>query len=583
MTNREIFKEIGSYFLVSFAIVWGLLLIHYPPVFTTKNTIEFLCSGTDYKVLKTILFSFFWTLLFIPLIMTFKTKILGFFTKILFVVMPAIEMYLFYIQGGESPWNTAFDTTILDAYISKTDIEGAKDVIHTYSSDLHFWIYLIIFPVILYIAITFMTKSLKPQPLRNGIIALIFFVAGVASFPNTYETPYFYSPLKTVIDYTHSKMLHRKREKPLFTEISTSKQTPENIVYIMDESVRGDLISINNPNGKYIMQSTPYLFEIKDKLINFGNNFSLGNCSEISNRLFFAGARKKDLDISPTIMQYMQNAGYKTYYIDATSDRLIVGLSSKDLPYIDNYISTKKYPKLQRDFKALEIAGDLMRKPGKKFIYILKDGAHFPFDHDYDPKTAPLKIADNDSVDERFYKVYLNTLNQTVDKYWKRVVAETGDTDTVVLWQSDHAVNVAPDKGEKVIRLTHCERGFSHYRELYSIPSVMYTPKKIYKNGFSNLSNGYSVKHMFPTLLDLAGYPESKYIPEYGPSYKDPDKNVTLFTLYNLGTISDPKYNIDLTEDLDKKERSDKISELNKNRVFPPRVLLTKLTQKHGG
>ena len=88
---------------------------------------------------------------------------------------------------------------------------------------------------------------------------------------------------------------------------------------IMDESVRGDYVSLNDA----ARNTTPFL-KATDNLVNFGVAISGGNCSDISRTIFRFGMRQSDLPNGwreglnrPTFWQFAHRAGYKTVHIDA--------------------------------------------------------------------------------------------------------------------------------------------------------------------------------------------------------------------------------------------------------------------------
>src|SRR5262249_37427499 len=63
------------------------------------------------------------------------------------------------------------------------------------------------------------------------------------------------------------------------------------IVMIMDESVRGDYVSLNDA----IHNTTPFLRVTDKTLVNFGVAISSGNCSHLSRTIFRFGMRQSDL------------------------------------------------------------------------------------------------------------------------------------------------------------------------------------------------------------------------------------------------------------------------------------------------
>ena len=87
---------------------------------------------------------------------------------------------------------------------------------------------------------------------------------------------------------------------------------------LIDESVRPDYI-----NWKIGNSMTPHLAANADKIANFGNAVSGGNCSSYSNALLrFGGTANnivKSMTTNPTIWQYAKKAGYRTVYIDGQS------------------------------------------------------------------------------------------------------------------------------------------------------------------------------------------------------------------------------------------------------------------------
>src|SRR5262249_33100975 len=134
-------------------------------------------------------------------------------------------------------------------------------------------------------------------PIPFGTFSNAAIVAiGVSNSPNPVENPAFWDPalLRGVVMAGGTKIEGTVR--PIFNKI----------VVIMDESVRGDYLSVNN--GTY--NTTPFL-KVVDKLVNFGVASAGGNCSHISRTMFRFGMRQSDLPNSwrdglnrPTIWEF---------------------------------------------------------------------------------------------------------------------------------------------------------------------------------------------------------------------------------------------------------------------------------------
>jgi glucan phosphoethanolaminetransferase (alkaline phosphatase superfamily) len=107
----------------------------------------------------------------------------------------------------------------------------------------------------------------------NTAIALI----GISNSPSTVEKPPYWDPalLRAVVTNNGAKIedpIH-----PIFNKI----------VVIMDESVRGDYLSLNSAAHN----TTPFL-KATGHLVNFGVAISGGNCSHISRTIFRFGMRQ---------------------------------------------------------------------------------------------------------------------------------------------------------------------------------------------------------------------------------------------------------------------------------------------------
>src|SRR5262249_7254132 len=122
------------------------------------------------------------------------------------------------------------------------------------------------------------------------------------------------------------------------------------IVMIMDESVRGDYVSLNDA----ARNTTPFL-KVTDNLVNFGVAISSANCSDTSRTIFRFGMQQSNLPKGwrdglqqPTFWQYAHRAGYKTVYIDAWDHN---ALAPVERALIDSNIKIFNNPGYLRDQK----------------------------------------------------------------------------------------------------------------------------------------------------------------------------------------------------------------------------------------
>ena len=536
-----------KYYVSSYLIILTLMLIHYPPEYFYGTTIEYIF--TFKSTLKYMIFFLkvgYWALLFTPFLIFSKVKYIGSLMIGSFAFFTGFEKYMLYLQDNYVPWNIGFNEPMLISFLSVAPGQGWIDAFKTYAFDPYFYIYLVLFPSIIFITIKFIAKKLPEVniPHIKWISLGIIIIIPTIFEPQT-STPYVYRVMYTidnyVIEYGREIILNYKRKDPYFKDVNKTKQ-PNNIIVIVDESIRGDLVSLNNDKLK---EEQPFLYSFKKDIINFGNLYSVANCSDRANIMILAGVSidkennkpKYNLALTPTLLQYMRNAGYKVHFLDAVSQDLFYGLHGYDRQFIDDHKTFYKENKLERDLIVLEEVKKILSQSGKHFIYIVKQGMHFPYQENFNhnkPQHSEWgrnKKENGEKTHKEFFNTYMNGLKVTANDYMKKMVESIGTTDTVVFYQSDHGVNIVPDKNKNHIRLTHCEFTLNHYKEIYNVPGFMYSPNKKYYTGFQNLKNGYSSKHMMPTVLEIAGYDSKDYIEYYGTSFKNPSEEIPLFIL----------------------------------------------------
>jgi len=554
-------KNIFKYYFASFVLVALFMFMHYPPVYFTGTTIDYFQYLNPIGWFSQFIKFMIWSILLFPLLVFVKNgKWIGNIGLAIFSFMMGLEKYIFYIQGSKTAWNIGFNESMLVNFISMANFSGIKDAYLSYSDDIMFFVYLFVFPIFIFLLVKFILRYVPIMEYKySALYGFIGFIIVLTFFETEENVPYFVRVPVVIEDHIinngKSILFNYHRRNIFFKDVNKTKQ-PKNILFIMDESVRGDLISLNNNAEEKVLKATPFLYSIKDKLINFGNLYSIGNCSHQSNQLFLTGdifykdkennvKTKFNLDLLPTIFQYMKNAGYHTYLLDSVQDGMYNGLKNYDKKYIDEYISFQKEKNIDRDIKSIEELNRILHNGEKNFIYVVKQGIHFPFEENFD-KENPLFNNWNKTTQEGYFNLYMNAVKVAVDDYFKKLVKVVDNTDTVVLWQSDHAVNITPDNGEKTIGITHCETTMTHYKELYNVPAILYSPYKKYYDGYHNLKNGYSAKQMFSTILDFAGYSKNDYAKIYGDSFKKPSEEVYLYLIskmYDFNYVS-PEENL---------------------------------------
>jgi glucan phosphoethanolaminetransferase (alkaline phosphatase superfamily) len=332
------------------------------------------------------------------------------------------------------------------------------------------------------------------------------------------------------------------------------------IVMIMDESVRGDYVSLNDAS----YNTTPFL-RTTDNLVNFGVAISSGNCSYISRTIFRFGMRQSDLPDGwrqglnrPTIWQFAHRAGYKTVHIDASVRN---ELSSAEKTLVDSNITIFESPGYLRDQKLVGKLLDALKDEKPAFIYVEKYGVHFPYSNKYPPNLRPfpasllnasshqattiagsmdafirsfLRPSETDQTDQEIDH-YLNAITWSVDEFFKRMLPAVDLSKALIIYTSDHGQSMLPG------RLTHCSPTSNAppsqaYVPLFAITSMPEFRRGMEKGLAGNFGR-FSHFEVFPTLLLAMGYDTDFVKRTYGPSLMDSPSRDRRFM---IGSPNDP-------------------------------------------
>jgi glucan phosphoethanolaminetransferase (alkaline phosphatase superfamily) len=576
MNNKKLLKIIGIYFITGIISFFILMLMHKPAVYFKGSYIDYLIFIYNKLTIPMFLayilmFIMQWGTLMTLFIVSFKSKYIGNIILGIFSLFIGIELYYFYLQGGETSWNIGFNATMLDNALK---IFNNPDLLNEaagqYTKNNLFIKYIFIVPIIIF-TIFFLIKRKLPEVKYAAlsipaIIALMTFIDHFENVPYTFRV--FYELENKVMTTIDSKIYNYKR-KEIKLELDKNITKPKNIIFIVSESIRGDFISVNS-NDPEIKKATPELeyLQKKGEFKTFGIMYSLGNCSSPSNTFLMNGGRFKNHKIEPTIYQYMKNAGYETYRIDSPHTGYLNGVKRYDNKYIDKYISNEKVtPAYMRDFKSLKDIEKILKNKKNNFIYLTKHGAHFPIEKQY-PKEKELFKTESlkENSEERVKKEYLNAINWEINDFFKEL-EKIINKDTVVIWVSDHGLNIYKDKDKDSVILTHCEHNFNHYRSLFNVAGGIFSKNKKYIKDIKNIKES-SAKQILPTILKLVGYKNIEK--EYWKPFQEGviKKEEKRYPLYIPGELGFFNGNDILNEKNQKIEFEDKTYGINKRKDF---------------
>jgi glucan phosphoethanolaminetransferase (alkaline phosphatase superfamily) len=315
------------------------------------------------------------------------------------------------------------------------------------------------------------------------------------------------------------------------------KPLAKHIIFIVDESVRGDVLEINQP----LAHNTPFLASHEDQLINFGVAVSGANCSFLSRTMLKFGFgpdhfQESDLGpgltslkrpIGPPIWKYARQAGYRTMMINGwAEEKTFIAL---ELPSIE-YFSEIDDPPYNRDGRIAERILQLLQEDVPSFIYVNKFGAHFPYEADfppdYDKSRVSLEGEYNAAADGSagLLRAYNNALRWSVDGFFERLFNRLYKQNVFLIYTSDHGQRLM-DGGQG---MSHCSTRNTQVGEGL-VPLIVSTGihdldvrvRKSATNAFGRASHF----GIFPTLLLAMGYNEDWVREQYGPSLLDVPAN----------------------------------------------------------
>lgn len=309
-----------------------------------------------------------------------------------------------------------------------------------------------------------------------------------------------------------------------------------NVIIVMDESIRGDLLDINARGG------VPTGLAGRPDVINFGVMSSIANCSYETNVAFRYGIGRRDylrqLASNPSMWAYAKRAGYETFYFDAqrTGGNLQNGMDPREESEIDHFVQLPEDVRAQdRDWKlATAIRDALAPRDDSRpmFAYVNKAGAHFPYEgkypperawftpvlaHEYfgneaDPRHALKAFTESrDATDRdthvRFKNSWMNAAGWNASRFFEVLLDGLDLSDTVVLYMADHGQDLHQDGRPGYS--THCTSGDAPPDEgrvpLVIVTAHAETASRLRAAAAQNFGR-VSQFRVFPSMLRWMGY-----------------------------------------------------------------------------
>ncbi len=380
------------------------------------------------------------------------------------------------------------------------------------------------------IAYLFVLVTVKPKTIVHGlksfiaVVVLVFSLTTLWWFTMPKFTLAYDFPTVSLMAFSRSEisfLLFRtfaykgKREQVEQPQLSANYLPTNNIVFIVDESMRGDHLSLNG----YLRPTTSYLEELSKRglIHNWGIASSASTCSIVTQNLLVTGLGQEDLPDTdekinkvPLIFQYAKAMRYKTYYLDGQMDTPWGEMEGEARLYVDHRINVSEFYTnstiyWDTDFEIAKKVNEITRVSSGNFIFVFKRGVHFPYNYQFPPseKTWEPSFVGTpvDASPEQLQAVinsYDNAIKYNSNRFFQNLASDYSNlpNNTVIIYTGDHGQTLS-DNG---VNYPHCGES----RSEAIVPLFM----------IGNLGKEVDVKfkashfNLFATVLDLMNYPE---------------------------------------------------------------------------
>jgi len=333
----------------------------------------------------------------------------------------------------------------------------------------------------------------------------------------TFPTVSFEAGLRT-FTFTSLKLITSYRGPRLDIPAYPAHPPENNIILVVDESVRCDRLSLNG----YHRKTTLYLEQLKKDglLTNWGEVAASATMSLNSNVYLVTGVTDmpdtgQNSRRVPTIFHYAKAAGYNTYHLDAQMDTLWL-VQPADQKVIDHWYRPRDLsdhlPVYDIDFVAARKIHEIIHSSTGNFIWVNKSGVHFPYPMRY-PQAAGVwrpVLKDNGYDYHQYLEIsnsYDNSILYNVDRFFEELIGADGlPPNTVIIYTSDHGQTLS-ENGES----------WPHSGTTRSEACV---PLFIVQNPGLQADISYKASHanIFATLLDYMRVPPEARAYAYAPS-----------------------------------------------------------------
>ena len=328
------------------------------------------------------------------------------------------------------------------------------------------------------------------------------------------------------------------RRPPREAVAPVSKSAPRNnIVFVVDESVRADRLSVNG----YERDTTPTLRRLADdgSLKNWRYAASGATESVGSNRQLLTGIadlpdRERRIDALPTVFQYARAAGYKTFYFDGQSYADWNG-SKADRRDFGEILTAKDFSgvaPVELDAAFARKIREIVGASSGNFIWVNKRGVHFRYEKNYPREAARWTPTSANSstnatdADRALGNNYDNAILYNSESFFAPLFSGSMPANTDFIYTSDHGQTL------KSGAATHA----GDSRDEALVPLFIVSNDARVRDADTRFAAAH--RNLFATLLDLMNYPRDLRKHEYAVSLLDAKANESKTRKYWVGNLS---------------------------------------------
>jgi glucan phosphoethanolaminetransferase (alkaline phosphatase superfamily) len=387
-------------------------------------------------------------------------------------------------------------------------------------------------PVAVFALLLFFTQGWRERASRdllavNAMIVGVLLAGSVLSLPR-FPTLSTYAFYRTNVEFLLFGPISNGKWASGFTGIklqrmavtpppdSIDRKPENNIILVIDESVRGDHFSLNG----YHRPTTPFLDKLRSRgiLQNWGIAASASTGSQTTYNAVVTGLTPDDfpdpgnvkLNTTPSIFQYAKAMGYTTWFFDGQMNTFWGGIED-DKRFIDHWAGStdladpSKWGKWDVDIEIARRINVILKGSKGNFIFVFKYGSHIPYHFNFPPDQAvwqPSYLTHNRfdiPGPDRLHEVvnaYDNSIRYNVNSFFENLVDDYAaiPNNSVILYTGDH--------GQTLYENGRASHGGS-------TPDEARVPLFIIGDAAGSADTRYKASHcsIFPTLLDLMEFP----------------------------------------------------------------------------